>query len=223
MARQLLKNLIGDVNRLLTAGAASVHGHEKMRGYRSQIEALSARIPALAPLGGLIAEVVAADAPQAAISLLNLATRTRAIAAAICEAEPITGELTALPFATEFTSDTPVCEVVAQTQRFDNSRQYRQDVGRGHQPLPPMDLRFVGKLMGILKDRYYADTVVEEILPKVDRSFAAELLREAIDPTCPGDYRRLIGASRLDARAARKAVLDLDPELRKYFEVETAA
>ena len=172
MARQLLKNLIGDVNRLLTAGAASVHGHEKMRGYRSQIEALSARIPALAPLGELIAEVVAADAPQAAISLLNLATRTRAIAAAICEAEPINGELTALPFATEFTSDTPVCEVVAQTQRFDNSRQYRQDVGRGHQPLPPMDLRFVGKLMGILKDRYYADTVVEEILPKADRSFA---------------------------------------------------
>jgi|SRR5947209_1720225 len=219
MARQLLLELITDVDRLVTAGALSGAGHERLRRHADALTRLGERVPALRALVPFIEAVLTAAEGEAAVALLELLARTRHLRATLAEPEKLAGELEPAPDSGPWATDADVGELVRELNRLTVSDAHPRRVGAGKDPAPPADLRLIGALLDRLKAKhpYTADAVADHVLAVFGPALAAELTREPFDAADVESLRRLVALCGLDPDAAERAILDLCPESKPYL------
>jgi hypothetical protein len=218
-ARTLLFDLITDVEQLVTAGAENATGHERLQQHAQRLEKLSLQVPALNRFLPLVHRVISADKNHAAHDLLQLLTQTRRLRASIAEPKGLQGELRPIQGRAEWKSDTPLPELISEVGRISRSRPYRAQIREGTLPAPQRDLRMVGRILAWIETGHqrFANSLIEEVVPKMGPSMARELAREPFDADDLGDMNRLVALAKLDSDAALASISEIDADLGAYL------
>jgi hypothetical protein len=221
-ARAILFDLIVDVEQLITAGAECAQGHERLSQHAQRLEKLSLQVPALHRFLPLLHRVISAERHQIAHELLNLVMHTRKLRASIAETNDLEGELQPATESTDWSTDTPVKELIPQVGQMSRSRPYRCAVKHGSVSFPERDIRMVGRIVKWIENgnANFAHSVIEDVLPRFGSDMGPELARKGFDPAEIGDLNRLVALAKVDATLALESIGELDPELHAYLNTE---
>jgi hypothetical protein len=221
-ARTLLQDLIVDVEQLITAGAESASGHERLLQHAQRLEKLSLQVPALNRFLPLIHRVVSAERHEAAGELLNLVIQTRRLRASLAESSEPSGELQPIADGPTWSSETPMPQLISEIGKLYRNGYYRSCIKLGSVPPPTSDLRMIGRILGWIETGRFrlANSLIEEVIPTLGPTIKNELARKAFDTSELGDMHRLVALAKLDAKLALEAIEQLDPELGEYLNSE---
>ncbi len=216
MAQQQLLALITDVDRLITAGAESIHGHERLAAHGKAIRHLSAQVPALKFLLPLMDAVHHAEKSQRSARLLELQSCIRYLRATLAAPGELEGELQPVEQSGSWETSVPLRELVVEVWRVRTSNAHRKRVARGV-AVCSTDLRMVGALMQMMEHTSpsTADAIADQVLPKLGTMIVPELKRLPFRDGNVADLRRLVALCILDPNAGYEAISKLAPDLAR--------
>jgi hypothetical protein len=219
-AQTTLLEMITDVERLVTAGAESANGHERLSYHANRLENWSTQVPALKKLLPLIHRVLHAEKNQVASELLQLVIHTRHIRASIVEPNSLKGELESVPSSEDWQTDTPLVELVSEVGQIWRSGPYRTGISKKDLYTPSKDMRMVGRIISWLKSNNtrLVNSMIDEVIPAMGPRMAKELERDSFNPNQLGDMNRLIALSKIAPESGMKAISQIDPELTAYLQ-----
>ena len=217
--REALLGLITDAERLVTAGARSIAGHERLREHAITLRRMSRRVPALAALLPAVDALLDAPELHTPAALLSLVARCRRLRASLAEPDArLEGELEPVNESGPWETAAPVRDLVIEVNRIARSERYRKEIAASPQPRRP-DLRMAEEMLATLEDgnQKLADSVAEQILPSFGPVLVPELERAGFRADRLADMRRLVALAHLSPAAAKSAIAALDPDLGAYL------
>jgi hypothetical protein len=217
MARDQLLEFVTDVERLVTAGAESVAGHERLARHAESLRKLAGQVPALRALLPPL-ETALSSGPDAAAALLELLGHAGRLRGALAAPGDHAGALEEPGSGGTWATPLPVRAALTAVGRVRTSQTHRDRLGRGKETCPD-DLRVVGELLRDLDgaNDWLADCLADEVLPRLGPAVAGELTR-APSVSDLGGLRRLVALCRIDPAAGRAALERLAPDLVRQLD-----
>jgi HEAT repeat protein len=220
MPREQLLGLVGEVDRLLAAGASSASGSEQLQRRGQTLREMGKKVPALNPVADAIDKVKLAPGKQAAPAFLDLLGMTRQVRASLSSAG-VAGDLTPLPASGPWQTYGSVRQLFPVQEALDGGGAGRETAVReAIEQEVTSDMRLVGVLLRALNDNYapMAELVAEKGLVPMGKGIVPELENQLDLQGKTADARRLKLACRVDKaaglRLCRKAIQEGSVALR---------
>jgi len=220
MPRENLLGLVGEVDRLLAAGASSASGSEHLQRRGRTLRELGKKVPALNPIADAIDKVTQASGKQAAPVFLDLLAMTRQVRASLSSAG-VAGDLTPLPPSGPWQTYNSVRQLFPVREALESGGSGRETAVReAIEQEVTGDMRLVGVLLGALNDNYapVAELVAEKALVPMGKGIVPELEKQLDLQGKTADARRLRLACAVDRvaglRLCRKAIQEGSVALR---------
>jgi HEAT repeat protein len=182
MAKDTLKQLDIDIEKMLFAGAQIARTNPELLGAKTKLAPIAAKIPAIRRVTEQIGKIEQATGKAAATELLDLAVLMAQIRSA--QASPALptelGDLTALPPAAKIGSPMLPAElktVVGALMNAPDSRYRAETIQDAVTRGSARDLRILPLCLPALSDSHIADVVEKQLLPAVGEAIIPELRR----------------------------------------------
>jgi len=214
MAKDTLKQLDRDVDRMLFAGAQIARTDHSLAEAKERLSPLAARAPALAKVTDQIDKLQQATGKAAATELLALAALMAQVRGA--QATPalpeVTGDLTPLPPARKISTPLSPTELGTLVGALTNAPELRHRpriitdyVERG----AARDLRIIPLVVPALADTNIAQAVLQSLIPALGDAIVPEL-RKKLDITGGNSFnvRILQAITRLEGKEATPMLLE---------------
>ncbi len=208
MAKDTLKQLDLDVERMLFAGAQIARTNPELLAAKHKLSPIAAKIPAIRRVTEQIGSLEQATGKAAATELLDLSVLLAQVRSAqAAPASPTeTGDLTALPPAAKISSPLLPAELQTLVGALTNAAEsrlrpatIRDAVLRGS----ACDLRILPLCVPALSDSHIADAVEQTLLPAMGEAIAPELRRALnIESGRSVDQRILRSIARIEGSKA---------------------
>jgi hypothetical protein len=179
MAKDTLKALDQDVERLLFAGAQIARGDADLLSHKEKLAPLAAKVPAIGKVVEGVDKVQRASGKAAATELLNLAALMAQIRGAQAAPATASGDLTALPPAEKIGTPLGPTELTSLVHALTNhpEAQRRQVVLRVFAERGAVrDLRVVPLAVKALSDGGIHEVVEQHVLPAIGKAAVPDLL-----------------------------------------------
>jgi len=206
MPRPTLHALAADIDRLLAAGAAAAAGDAGLRRRESELKALAAKVPALAPIAAAVGRATDSDASVAARALLGLLAVVQQARASLATSG-VEGPIEPIGPSGPWASPAPAGRLREAALALARTGARRLEaVQEGLGSPPAADLRLVGPLLCALGDRYgeLADWVARHALPAFAPAIVEELRRGLNLKGSAADGRRLAALCAIDPAGSRE-------------------
>jgi HEAT repeat protein len=210
--RDILLDLMTDLEHLLAAGAAAATADERLARHGRQLRGLAERVPALAPLAEAIALATRTTARQAdrraavMLDLNLLLRRARAGLATVGQDGALEAVDPSGPWTTNLRLDEPVFTNLLPELADPAARPLNALILADHAEMGT-ELRLVGPLLAGLEhpDKDAPHRIAYGFLPHFGKAIVPELRRDFDPQGARGDAMRLLALSRIDAAACLSA------------------